>query len=113
MEQIEELRRTIQFPKLESPPADFLAQMEAYAKEAPRPYDEATGQAGSKKVCVPLTFVAKVSHAAALVSHFAGNNQNSHKLARGHQGCHPSNEVILDAGMLLQNFAGGPCSTGW
>lgn len=53
VEQIEELNRTIQFPKLESPPADFLAQMEAYAKEAPRPYDEATGVAGSKKVhCV-------------------------------------------------------------
>lgn len=50
VEQIEELKRTIQFPKLESPPADFLAQMEAYAKEAPRPYDEASGVAGSKKV---------------------------------------------------------------
>lgn len=52
VEQIEELKRTIQFPKLESPPADFLAQMEAYAKEAPRPYDEASGVAGSKKVCL-------------------------------------------------------------
>lgn len=51
IEQIEELRRAIQFPKLESPPADFLTQMEAYAKEAPRPYDESTGSAGgSKKV---------------------------------------------------------------
>ena len=50
IEQIEELRRAIQFPKLESPPADFLTQMEAYAKEAPRPYDETTGTAGSKKV---------------------------------------------------------------
>lgn len=54
VEQIEELRRTIQFPKLESPPADFLAQMEAYAKEAPRPYDEASGVAGSKKKSPPL-----------------------------------------------------------
>lgn len=50
IEQIEELRRAIQFPKLESPPADFLTQMEAYAREAPRPYDESTGAAGSKKV---------------------------------------------------------------
>ena len=53
IEQIEELRRAIQFPKLESPPADFLTQMEAYAREAPRPYDESTGAAGSKKAsCV-------------------------------------------------------------
>lgn len=52
IEQIEELRRAIQFPKLESPPADFLTQMEAYAKEAPRPYDESSGTVtGSKKVC--------------------------------------------------------------
>ena len=51
IEQIEELRRAIQFPKLESPPADFLTQMEAYAKEAPRPYDESSGAvSGSKKV---------------------------------------------------------------
>ena len=51
IEQIEELRRAIQFPKLESPPADFLTQMEAYAKEAPRPYDESSGGvSGSKKV---------------------------------------------------------------
>ena len=51
IEQIEELRRAIQFPKLESPPADFLTQMEAYAKEAPRPYDESSGAVGgSKKV---------------------------------------------------------------
>ncbi|KAL3153723.1 hypothetical protein ABBQ32_013317 [Trebouxia sp. C0010 RCD-2024] len=49
IEQIEELRRAIQFPKLESPPADFLTQMEAYAKEAPRPYDESTGSAGGSK----------------------------------------------------------------
>ena len=60
VEQIEELNRTIQFPKLESPPADFLAQMEAYAKEAPRPYDEATGVAGSKKVhCIVKTLHSK------------------------------------------------------
>lgn len=63
IEQIEELRRAIQFPKLESPPADFLTQMEAYAKEAPRPYDESSGSAtGSKKVtalcCAALCFAA-------------------------------------------------------
>ena len=55
IEQIEELRRAIQFPKLESPPADFLTQMEAYAKEAPRPYDESSGAVtGSKKVLLLL-----------------------------------------------------------
>ncbi|DBA72856.1 TPA: hypothetical protein ACH3X2_009827 [Trebouxia sp. C0005] len=55
IEQIEELRRAIQFPKLESPPADFLTQMEAYAKEAPRPYDESSGAVtGSKKRSPPL-----------------------------------------------------------
>lgn len=55
IEQIEELRRAIQFPKLESPPADFLTQMEAYAKEAPRPYDESLGAVGgSKKRSPPL-----------------------------------------------------------
>jgi len=55
IEQIEELRRAIQFPKLESPPADFLTQMEAYAKEAPRPYDESSGSVtGSKKVLLLL-----------------------------------------------------------
>ena len=56
IEQIEELRRAIQFPKLESPPADFLTQMEAYAKEAPRPYDESSGAVtGSKKVPLSVT----------------------------------------------------------
>lgn len=41
MEQIEELKRAVQFPKLESLPSDFLAQMEEYVKEAPRPFEEA------------------------------------------------------------------------
>ena len=59
IEQIEELRRAIQFPKLESPPADFLTQMEAYAKEAPRPYDESSGAVtGSKKVLLLLAISA-------------------------------------------------------
>ena len=40
MEQIEDLKRAIQFPTLEPPPADFLAQMEGYCREAPRPLDE-------------------------------------------------------------------------
>ena len=67
IEQIEELRRAIQFPKLESPPADFLTQMEAYAKEAPRPYDESSGAVtGSKKVlhfalCILLVVANKSS----------------------------------------------------
>lgn len=47
VEQIEDLRRAIQFPKLEPPPADFLAQMEGYCREAPRPLDEHA----HKKVC--------------------------------------------------------------
>jgi hypothetical protein len=54
IEQIDELKRAITFPKLESPPADFLHQMEAYVKEAPRTYEggDAAG-AASKKVCLP------------------------------------------------------------
>ncbi len=40
IESIEDLKRAIQFPKLEAPPADFLAQMENYCREAPRPLDE-------------------------------------------------------------------------
>lgn len=61
IEQIEELRRAIQFPKLESPPADFLTQMEAYAKEAPRPYDESSGAVtGSKKVLLTLLFGTQI-----------------------------------------------------
>lgn len=40
IEAIEDLTRAIQFPKLEAPPADFLAQMENYCREAPRPLDE-------------------------------------------------------------------------
>ena len=82
VEQIEELRRTIQFPKLESPPADFLAQMEAYAKEAPRPYDEATGAAGSKKVFLSLFCSANEFHAARRVFtilQLEGSNSASHK----------------------------------
>lgn len=46
MEQIESIKRVIQFPKLEPPPADFLVQMDNYAKEAPRSLDDVP----SKKV---------------------------------------------------------------
>ena len=48
VEQIEELKRAIQFPKLEALPADFLHQMEEYCREAPRPLEEAA--AAAKKV---------------------------------------------------------------
>ena len=65
IEQIEELRRAIQFPKLESPPADFLTQMEAYAKEAPRPYDESSGAvSGSKKVTLCMALLLCLPHPA-------------------------------------------------
>jgi hypothetical protein len=37
IEQIEEIKRSMQLPKLSSPPPDFLASMEAYVAEAPRP----------------------------------------------------------------------------
>lgn len=40
VEQIDDLKRAIQFPKLEPPPADFLVQMDNYAKEAPRSLDD-------------------------------------------------------------------------
>ncbi|KAK9813333.1 hypothetical protein WJX73_000925 [Symbiochloris irregularis] len=39
IEGIEDMRRAIQFPKLEPPPLDFLHQMEDYCREAPRPLD--------------------------------------------------------------------------
>ena len=41
MEKIEELKRAVQFPTLEPPPADFLAQMENYCAEAPRSLEDA------------------------------------------------------------------------
>jgi len=73
IEQIEELRRAIQFPKLESPPADFLTQMEAYAKEAPRPYDESSGAVtGSKKV---LLLLLLDDSSALCTLHFAGGDK--------------------------------------
>jgi hypothetical protein len=48
VEHIDDLKRAVQFPKLEPPPSDFLVQMENYAKEAPRMLDEG----GPKKVSV-------------------------------------------------------------
>ncbi len=55
VEQIESIKRVVQFPKLEPPPADFLVQMENYAREAPRSLDDVQ----SKKVptlprCTPV-----------------------------------------------------------
>ena len=50
LEQIDGLRHTVQFPKLESPPADFLEQMENYVREAPRHVSE-NGIPQNKKVC--------------------------------------------------------------
>lgn len=32
-----QIKRSMQLPKLSSPPPDFLASMEAYVAEAPRP----------------------------------------------------------------------------
>lgn len=43
VEDIEELRRAVQFPQLENLPSDFLNQMEGYVKDAPRTMDQ-TGQ---------------------------------------------------------------------
>ena len=50
IEGIEDMRRAIQFPKLEPPPQDFLRQMEEYVREAPRPLDPK--HPGPTKVCV-------------------------------------------------------------
>ena len=36
MQKLEPLKNMIQFPKLESLPADFLSQMEEYVRDAPR-----------------------------------------------------------------------------
>ena len=52
VEQIEELKRAVQFPKLENLPSDFLTQMEGYVKEAPRPLDEAAVAAKKVPFCV-------------------------------------------------------------
>jgi hypothetical protein len=45
-EGLDEIKRAINFPKLEMPPADFLQNMEDYAKQAPRQFDDS----GPKKV---------------------------------------------------------------
>ncbi len=49
LEQIDGLRHTVQFPKLESPPGDFLEQMEGYVRDAPRHVSE-NGVPQAKKV---------------------------------------------------------------
>lgn len=46
-EGLDEIKRVINFPKLEMPPADFLQNMEDYARQAPRQFDDS----GPKKVC--------------------------------------------------------------
>lgn len=51
MESIEELKRAVQFPKLENLPSDFLTQMEGYVKEAPRKVDDTTKEIAVRKVC--------------------------------------------------------------
>ncbi|KAK9841579.1 hypothetical protein WJX74_008216 [Apatococcus lobatus] len=53
LEQIDGLRHSVQFPKLESPPADFLEQMENYVREAPRHVSE-NGVPQNKKRMPPL-----------------------------------------------------------
>ncbi|BDA41120.1 probable clathrin assembly protein At2g01600 at N-terminal half [Coccomyxa sp. Obi] len=58
VEQIESIRRVIQFPKLEPPPSDFLVQMENYAREAPRSLDDVQ----SKKRSPPLRRGSKVTN---------------------------------------------------
>ena len=50
VESIEELKRSVQFPKLENLPSDFLTQMEGYVKEAPQRVDTRTSEVVSKKV---------------------------------------------------------------
>ena len=49
-ESMDEIKRVINFPKLEMPPADFLQNMEDYAKHAPRQFDDS----GPKKVGLTL-----------------------------------------------------------
>ena len=43
---LDDIKRVINFPKLEMPPGDFLQNMEDYAKQAPRQFDNS----GPKKV---------------------------------------------------------------
>ena len=49
IESIEELKRAVQFPKLESLPSDFLEQMEGYVQEAPRKVDTTTKEVVARK----------------------------------------------------------------
>jgi hypothetical protein len=50
VEDIEELRRAVQFPKLENLPSDFLTQMEGYVKDAPRKMDQNGQEVAIRKV---------------------------------------------------------------
>ena len=54
-EGLDEIKRVINFPKLEMPPADFLQNMEDYAKQAPRQFDDS----GPKKVSAATAHVHK------------------------------------------------------
>ena len=54
---MDEIKRVINFPKLEMPPADFLQNMEDYAKHAPRQFDDS----GPKKVGLSLLKQSSVS----------------------------------------------------
>lgn len=58
-EGLDEIKRAINFPKLEMPPADFLQNMEDYAKQAPRQFDDS----GPKKV---RSFAAVLSQSELL-----------------------------------------------
>jgi len=53
MERIEELKRAVQFPVLEPPPADFLSQMENYCAEAPRALDDAVAAKKARPLAGP------------------------------------------------------------
>ena len=63
-EGLDEIKRVINFPKLEMPPADFLQNMEDYAKQAPRQFDDS----GPKKVSAPCCCLPASPTAVALDS---------------------------------------------
>ena len=71
MESIEELKRSVQFPKLESLPSDFLTQMEGYVREAPRKVDSTTAEVVAKRVRIFHKFLSDSTESAICMKEMA------------------------------------------
>lgn len=99
IEQIEEVRRSMQLPKLVAPPTDFTTSMEAYVGEAPRAADEAgtTVAAGGAKR-VPMR-----------KGRLAGQLATTGKQASGDSPAAAA--ITADPGMLLPSPTAGAAPT--